>query len=75
MVRRRTPGWAALLFLCCAVAAHAQTRDPRTAAANTPDIAFTVSMPEPHTHLLQVEMRVRAVSGDGRTAAAVARAA
>ncbi|HJU53174.1 MAG TPA: hypothetical protein VJ715_01335, partial [Pyrinomonadaceae bacterium] len=44
---------AAFLFLT-AYAATAQDR--RTGAQ--PDIRFTVSMPRPHTHLLEVEMRV-----------------
>ena len=29
------------------------------AAATTPDIAYTVSMPKPWTHLLEVEMRLK----------------
>ncbi|MDT7602668.1 MAG: hypothetical protein QOF61_665 [Acidobacteriota bacterium] len=51
--------------------AHAQEQPPRRGVAATrpqsvapvalaPEISYTVSMPEPHTHLLQVEMRVRA---------------
>jgi len=36
-------------------------RDGNSAGArqNAPDITFTVAMPQPHTHLLEVEMRVR----------------
>ncbi|HEX8456193.1 MAG TPA: PDZ domain-containing protein [Pyrinomonadaceae bacterium] len=41
-----------------------QQRNTRPPAPGTaPDISYTVSMPEPHTHLLQVEMRVRAATG------------
>ncbi|MEK7856979.1 MAG: peptidase M61, partial [Acidobacteriota bacterium] len=40
---------------------------PKTAAvqtrAATPDIAYTVSMPKPWTHLLEVEMRLKWTSG------------
>jgi predicted metalloprotease with PDZ domain len=43
-----------------AATAHAQQHDARTGAADVPDISFNVSMPEPHTHLFQVELRVRA---------------
>src|SRR5438067_495876 len=46
------------LIATAAAAAHTQQRDTRPAAA--PDISYTVSMPEPHTHLFQVELRVRA---------------
>ncbi len=42
-------------FLCCVVAAVAQT----TTTASTPEIAFTVSMTKPHTHLLEVEVQVK----------------
>jgi predicted metalloprotease with PDZ domain len=49
---------AALALSILSAAGRAQTRPAATFAA--PDIAFTVSMPEPHTHLLQVELRVRA---------------
>ncbi|MGH9902892.1 MAG: hypothetical protein ACRD68_13875, partial [Pyrinomonadaceae bacterium] len=38
-------------------AAGGNSSAPTLSAA--PEIAFTVSMPEPHTHLLQVEMRLR----------------
>ena len=45
-------------------ALSAQTnRQPRPQSSDNlqsaPDIHFTVSMPQPHTHLLEVEMRVR----------------
>src|SRR5687767_6413627 len=47
----------ALSVLCAfsAVAIAAQSR-PASAA---PDISFTVSMPKPHTHMLEVEMRLK----------------
>jgi predicted metalloprotease with PDZ domain len=69
--RRRTPlALAALLFLtlCPAQARPLQQRRDSTPAraqtpAPAPEISYTVSMPEPHTHLLQVEMRVRGASG------------
>ncbi len=44
--------------------AHAQPHVAATAPA--PDLAFTVSMSEPHTHLLQVELLVRAAGPPGR---------
>jgi predicted metalloprotease with PDZ domain len=64
MLLRRTSllsfGW--VLFLAAAqVAGAQQQRNNRPAPASTssaPEISYTVSMPEPHTHLLQVEMRV-----------------
>ncbi len=68
MARRLLLAPPALLFLVISFTlgctAHAQQR----AAAPTPDIAYTVSMPEPHTHLLQVEMRVLMGGQMGRTA-------
>ena len=50
--------FASLLLL--AAGARAQT-DPRARAvpANAPEIAYTVSMPRPHTHLFEVEARLR----------------
>ncbi|HEV2859393.1 MAG TPA: PDZ domain-containing protein [Pyrinomonadaceae bacterium] len=44
---------ASLLLLLSAAAASAQERGP------APEISFTVSMPRPHTHLLEVEARLR----------------
>lgn len=35
----------------------------KPSAALAPEISYTISMPQPHTHLLQVEARVRAASG------------
>jgi predicted metalloprotease with PDZ domain len=60
--------FAVLLLVCasCAVeTARARTSHPNRqamTALNAPDIAFTVSMPQPHTHLLEVEMRVRSAA-------------
>ncbi|HEY0004375.1 MAG TPA: PDZ domain-containing protein [Pyrinomonadaceae bacterium] len=34
------------------------------AASNQPDLSYSVSMPKPYTHLLQVEMRVRRAAGN-----------
>ena len=54
------------LYSCAATLTFAQPTTRRAPAAPAsqraaaaPDISFTVSMPRPHTHLLEVEMRVR----------------
>ncbi|HYP54409.1 MAG TPA: PDZ domain-containing protein [Pyrinomonadaceae bacterium] len=52
---------AATFFFALSAAPRAQ--ESRRAA---PDIRFTVSMPAPHTHLLEVEMRVRAANASPR---------
>jgi predicted metalloprotease with PDZ domain len=64
-----------LLLGACGASSIARTTTPRqrdgaspartTVAASTlaPEISYTISMPQPHTHLLQVEMRVRASGG------------
>ena len=44
----------ALLFVVAEFSAVAQDKAPQQA----PDIAFTVSMPKPHTHMLDVEVRI-----------------
>ncbi|HKR00921.1 MAG TPA: PDZ domain-containing protein [Pyrinomonadaceae bacterium] len=55
--RRALALWLALLlFLLGALTATAQEA---TAAGPQPEISFTVSMSKPHTHLLEVEMRLR----------------
>ncbi|HEX8474289.1 MAG TPA: PDZ domain-containing protein [Pyrinomonadaceae bacterium] len=48
---------------------EAQTNNRRTNTTNAaaPDIAYTVSMPEPHTHMLEVEMRVRSAAANARS--------
>lgn len=45
-----------ILTAVCASAIIAQTEKPQAAA---PQIAFTVSMPKPHTHMLEVEVRIK----------------
>lgn len=49
-----------LLIAVCAICANAQ---PANAQASAPEIAFTVSMPKPHTHMLEVEMRLKRSAG------------
>jgi len=61
MLLRRTSlvSFVSLVILLTAQSSESQQRNnrpPATAAA--PEISYAVSMPEPHTHLLQVEMRV-----------------
>jgi predicted metalloprotease with PDZ domain len=48
----------ALVVLLLAASQAAVAQDSRASAQ--PEIAFTVSMSKPHTHLLEVEMRLRA---------------
>lgn len=48
-------------MIACAVAVSAQQK-PGDAA---PDISYTVSMSKPHTHLLEVEVRIRQVGASG----------
>ncbi|HEX8150933.1 MAG TPA: PDZ domain-containing protein [Pyrinomonadaceae bacterium] len=52
---------AACLSLFLPSAARAQVSDPRSRAvpAGAPEISYTVSMPRPHTHLFEVEARLR----------------
>ncbi|MDX6693228.1 MAG: hypothetical protein QOF02_831 [Blastocatellia bacterium] len=52
--------WLAVILLFTCAPAEAQNSNARTTA---PDITFTVSMPKPFTHLLEVEMRVRRAAG------------
>jgi predicted metalloprotease with PDZ domain len=75
---RSSPSWRAhllLVFVCllaCAPA-RAQQHDPPPAdTPAAPDIAYMVSMPEPHTHLLQVELRVAANGNSGQSDGALA---
>lgn len=51
----------ATLQLAAATLAPAQSPNPRSRAAapNAPDIAYTVAMPRPHTHLLEVTARLQ----------------
>jgi predicted metalloprotease with PDZ domain len=49
-----------LLSLAATAAARAQgDQRSRAVAPNAPEIGYTVSMPRPHTHLLEVEARLR----------------
>lgn len=50
-----------IVTIVFATATIAQTEKPRAAA---PQIAFTVSMPKPHTHMLEVEVRIKRRAGD-----------
>lgn len=49
-----------ILTAVCASAIIAQPEKPQTEA---PQIAFTVSMPKPHTHMLEVEVRINRRAG------------
>ncbi|MBA3241817.1 MAG: M61 family metallopeptidase [Acidobacteria bacterium] len=68
MRQTRARALALSIFLLFFTAATSQTlyaqgvergRGETTAARNAPQIAYTVSMPRPETHLLEVEMRLR----------------
>ena len=48
-----------ILIIACAIAGLAQTRP-----AGPPEITYSVSMSKPHTHLLEVEVRIRSLDGD-----------
>jgi len=53
----------ATVLIACSTLGSAQTA--RTAERSpAPEISFTVSMSKPHTHLLEVEMRIRHSQGD-----------
>ncbi|MER3428800.1 MAG: peptidase M61 [Pyrinomonas sp.] len=47
------------LFFSTFISSVAQSAMNQTPPRSTPDIVFTVSMPRPFTHMLEVEMRVR----------------
>ncbi|MEP6637044.1 MAG: PDZ domain-containing protein [Acidobacteriota bacterium] len=49
-------GSLAIVFALCAIPTEAQQAGER---ASVPEIAFTVLMSKPHTHLLEVEVRVK----------------
>ena len=57
--RTKTLALAACLLLLTSAAARSQAQDsgPRSRAvpANAPEVAYTVSMPRPHTHLFEVD--------------------
>lgn len=49
------------LVIACAVVASAQ----QTSGGAAPDISYSVSMSKPHTHLLEVEVRIQHVATSG----------
>jgi predicted metalloprotease with PDZ domain len=49
----------AVLTLCCSVSAGAVATQQSKPQASAVEIAFTVSMPQPHTHMLEVEINVK----------------
>jgi predicted metalloprotease with PDZ domain len=51
----------AFLLIIAALPLHGQNREQNKA----PDIAFTVSMPKPHTHMLEVEMHIKRGTASG----------
>ena len=52
-----------VLLLSAFLVQSAAAQNNRGAAAVRPDIAYTVSMPKPYTHMLEVEMRVQRAAG------------
>src|SRR5207253_8085742 len=57
-VRRPAVALSALLVLLFASVSEAQ-RSNQAGAPTPPEISYTVSMPKPYTHLLEVEMRLQ----------------
>jgi predicted metalloprotease with PDZ domain len=49
-----------VLIIACAISATAQPTQPQ---AFGPEIAFVVSMPKPHTHMLEVQVRIMRRAG------------
>ena len=49
----------AVLTILTATCAAATIVQPEKSQAAAPQIAFTVSMPKPHTHMLEVEVRIK----------------
>jgi predicted metalloprotease with PDZ domain len=62
-VCRQAVALSALLVLLLATAAQAQRSTQTASTAPAPEISYTVSMPKPYTHLLDVEMRLQGSSG------------
>ena len=58
-VRRSAVALSALLVLLFVSAATAQRSNQAATAQATHEISYTVSMPKPYTHLLEVELRLR----------------
>src|SRR5688572_2191698 len=57
--------FAAIVFMYQETPAQAKDKKSRPQAADIQDIGYTVSMPKPWTHLLELEMRVkRQTTGD-----------
>jgi predicted metalloprotease with PDZ domain len=54
------PLQVAILITAAVISASAQSTQPQ---ASAPNIAFTVSMLKPHTHLLEVEVRIKRAAG------------
>lgn len=48
-----------MLTILTAASAAAITAQPENSQAAAPQISFTVSMPKPHTHMLEVEVRIK----------------
>src|ERR1043165_4837429 len=61
----RVVALSALILLLSAVVAAQGAGQTFSAAA--PEISYTVSMPKPYTHLLEVEMRLRGNTPPART--------
>ncbi|MGI9168530.1 MAG: M61 family metallopeptidase [Pyrinomonadaceae bacterium] len=61
LIRNNTGLRLAILIIVCSISATAQQTRLQSSA---PEIAFTVSMPKPHTHMLDVEVRVKRAAGD-----------
>ena len=49
----------AMLTILTAACTPAIIAQPEKSQAAAPQIAFTVSMPKPHTHMLEVEVRIK----------------
>ncbi|HEV7842323.1 MAG TPA: hypothetical protein VGO69_01430, partial [Pyrinomonadaceae bacterium] len=56
---RKAVALSALLVLFFASAASAQRSNQAASSSPAPEITYTVSMPKPYTHMLDVEMRLR----------------
>ena len=63
LIRSHAVLFAVLIFSIVSTTASAQTDARRSTASQPPEISFTVSMPRPVTHLLEVEMQIRAPRG------------
>jgi len=60
LTRHYYPLRLAVLIIVGAISSSAQPAQPQ---ASVPEIAFTVSMLKPHTHMLDVEVRVKRRAG------------